>query len=278
MYRSSKIIYAIILFISATTAQEQDPELNFFGSGRGSVEMRKYYGENPFEKGFSWDAYLAENARFVKYESHELWGSGRFQSVIAESYDKKIRVSGEVYIIEGSYRYTIDTEWTGSLSLSHISTHVTQDLLNPFYADIPELPEGLLNDLNVLSFGISRSSTWGDSLPVTIGIAYQPLDVMIPDIGENSRYARPYYFEMKSAVWRAFPWQVSVLMQSEFGAGRRSIGKFEAEFEILTRAQTEPRFQVFFQRFFYGSDIGSSPRFGFFPAEFALGWRYVFSQ
>ncbi len=267
-----------VVFAFVSFAQKQDPKLKFFDSQRGSIEMRKYYGENPFEKGFSWDAYLSEGIQMARYGPHELWGMGRFQTVVAHSYDKKIRVSGEVYMIDGTYRYILNSEWTGSFSLSHSSTHITQDILNPFYADIPELPEGLLSDVNVLSLAISRNSVWGDSLPIKIEVAYQPLDVMIPDVGENSRYVRPYYFKIESALWRLSPsWQMSLMTETEFGGGRKSIGKIEARLEMMTPKQKEGRFQLFFQRFFYESDIGSNPRFGFFPAEFALGWRCVFN-
>lgn len=270
-------VFFLFATFSVLPLRAQDSSgFGFLEHGKFLGEMRKYSGDNPYAKAFTWDGSLGQSYKLFRYNREALWIGAQFQAVVAQSYDRKIRVSGQVYVLEGFYRHTFSSEWMGSWGLSHISTHVTQDILNPFYMDLPPLPDGLLGDANLLWIGVTRSGTWANDLPVRVEFILQPIDVMLPQVWDNKRYARPYYLVTDLACVHAGAWQGSLATACEFGGGRQSIGKLEARWELLVPSQKEGRFQVILQRFFYGDDIGSSPRFGFFPAEYALGFRFVF--
>ncbi|MDI6821084.1 MAG: hypothetical protein QMD65_02810 [Patescibacteria group bacterium] len=270
-----RIVLVLFYFLGTALVFPQE-SLIFFENAQSKGEMRKYYGKNSYQKGFNWDAYIAQKFQIIKYKKHEFWGGVVFQPVIARSYDRKIRVSGQIYLINLFYFLKINENLDCSFSISHISTHITQDITNPFYGDLPPLPKKLLSDANVVSLNIEHKTNWINNLPIKFSLGFQPFDIIVPEFWNGKWYDRPCYFLIEPTLWRFYPWQLTCRVENELSLNGKSITKLEARLELMRNKQKNGRFQIFAQHFFYSDEIGSSPRFGFFPVEFALGWRIVF--
>lgn len=239
------------------------------------MEGRKYFGENAYEKAFDWDGRMAFGFRAVAYDRTSFWPYFMFQPVVARSYDRRIRVSGQVYHLAGSIRYEMSRELTASLSLVHLSTHITQDIEHPFYADLPQLPPGLLDDANVISIGVSGRNPPEAWTAFRWALELQPIDVMLPNVFDNRHYVRPVYFFVESVTWKDSGLQLTASAEGELGDKKQSVAKLETRLGFLN-AHGEERLQIFVDKFFAPYDVSSSPRLGFFPVEFALGLRFEF--
>ncbi len=244
---------------------------------RGSfrLEGRKYLGENEYEKAFVWDGQMAFGFRAIGYDRVSFLTYFMFQPVVARSYDKKIRVSGQVYHLAGSIEYAITENVRPSVSLIHLSTHITQDIEHPFYMDLPRLPPGLLSDANVVAFGISGKSGLGAPIPWKWSVAFQPINLALTEGLKNSHYERPLYFLLEATTWESSDFRNVVSAEGELGDKKQSAAKLETRVEFLNWIGESPM-QIFVNKFFAPHDVSSSPRLGFFPAEFALGIRFVF--
>ncbi|MDI6734206.1 MAG: hypothetical protein QMD50_01790 [Patescibacteria group bacterium] len=271
-----RLLLILFCFVGINPIFAQQKSLIFFESAESKGEMRKYYGKNSYQKGFNWDAYIAQEFQIIKYKKHEFWGGVVFQPVIAKSYDRKIRVSGQVYLINLIYHLKLKENLNCSFVISHISTHITQDITNPFYMDLPPLPKKLLGDANVVGVGIKHETSWINNLPINFSFGFQPFDIIVPEFWNGKWYDRPLYFSIEPTLWHSCSWRLTCRAESELSFKGRSVAKLETRLELMRDKQKNGRFQIFAQRFFYTDEIGSNPRFGFFPTEFALGWRVVF--
>lgn len=275
MKRFAATCMLFVLLVLPAFAQEDLPPFRWVDHGTFILQGRKYFGENAYEKAFDWDGQMSFGFRALSYNRESFHTYFMFQPVVARSYDRRIRVSGQVYHLVGSLRHTFSRELQASVSLIHLSTHITQDIEHPFYGDLPKLPEGLLDDANVVSIGFSGQSLYRSPLIYRWSLELQPIDVMLPNITENTHYARPVYLFLQGRVWDDGSHSGVITLESEMGDKKQSVAKLEAAFVFLNDAR-ETRFYIFVDKFFAPFDVSSSPRLGFFPAEFALGLRFMF--
>ncbi|MBI5733151.1 hypothetical protein HY967_04370 [Candidatus Jorgensenbacteria bacterium] len=270
------IVTSLLFFVLLNTTTVQSQKIDYLDTLKFSLEFSKFNSPNAFKKGFNWHATIAPKLRLLKIDAHELWMNGTLQTVLAERFDPVFRVSGEVFLIDLIYRYRIHPRWNLSTSLIHISTHITQDLNHPFYADLPPTPPHLLDDLNVLGFGLSVKSRPED-LPAIFTIRYQPVKIVFRETWQTENYERPLYLSAERALWRFPPCQISTVVSAELGEHTNSIVRTEMRFEVLKPEQRFGRAQFFAQHTDYIRDpIGSSPSFGFFRQGWALGFRIVY--
>lgn len=264
------MVFTISLF-----AQNNSNGFRWADNGVFRMEGKKYLGENMYEKAFDWDAQMSFGFRALSYNRTSFLTYFMFQPVVAHSYDRRIRVSGQVYHLAGSLRYEFTPRFSTSLSLIHLSTHITQDIEHPFYGDLPKLPPGLLDDANVLCFGFAGTSPVGAYAPWRWVFELQPIDIALLDVSDNKHYPRPIYFLLEGTLWENGMFRGIASAEGELGDKKQSVAKLEARFEFLNE-QREGRMQIFVDKFFSPHDVSSSPRLGFFPAEFAVGLRFVF--
>lgn len=265
----------LLLPLSVFSQGEKSDGFGWVDHGMFVLEGRKYLGENTYEKAFDWDGQMAFGFRAVSYNHESFWVYFMFQPVVARSYDKKIRVSGQVYHMAGYIKHHFNQNLVASLSLIHLSTHITQDIEHPFYMDLPRLPPGLLDDANILGFGFSGTSQPDAPIAWRWVAEFQPVDLALTQGFSNRHYARPIYFLLEGTTWENGDLRNIVSIESELGDKKESVAKLEARLEFLN-IHREPRMQILVNKFFAPHDVSSSPRLGFFPAEFALGIRFNF--
>jgi len=192
-----------LLFLPLITFSQNEShgEFRWMDKGTFVLEGRKYLGENSYEKAFDWDGKMSFGFRAFAYESESFWAYFMFQPVVARSYDRKIRVSGQVYHLAGNIRHEFSEKFSASFSLIHLSTHITQDIEHPFYGDLPKLPPGLLNDANVLSFGFLGESSPNARIAWRWAVELQPVDLALTEGLKNRHYIRPIYFLFERTTW-----------------------------------------------------------------------------
>lgn len=273
-------LLVIFVFWGMASAQEQ-PSFGWFDRYRASIEGRKFLGENPYHRVFNWDATMSQDIRLIRWNREDLWAGASFQPVIAVSYDRKIRVSGQMYLIWFQWNHRIPQRWRASLFLTHLSSHVTQDITDPFYRDIPPLPAGLLEDANVIGVRCAYYGKWnwyGDALPFVAETAYQPYDVVLPNVWDGERYRRPFYLRAKGALWQISDIDISCIAEAEIGHKSSPITKVELSLGLRKPTQETPRIQFFLMHIGSATEIATSPTFGFFPANYSAGMRFIFEH
>lgn len=268
-------IFSLLLPLFVFSQNVRSDGFHWVDRGICILEGRKYLGENAYEKAFDWDGKMSFNFRALAYKSESFRVYFMFQPVVARSYDRKIRVSGQVYHLAGSLQHEFSENLNTSFSLIHLSTHITQDIEHPFYGDLPKLPPGLLNDANVLSFGFSGTSSPETHIAWRWSVEIQPVDLALTEGFKNRHYIRPVYFLYERTTWANHILRNVISVEGELGDKKESIAKLETRFEFLNSSK-EPRVQILINKFFAPYDISSSPRLGFFPAELALGIRFYF--
>jgi len=272
------ILLLLLLFplVAPGTTFAQRGKFYWVDRGTFVLEGRKYLGENAYEKAFDWDGQMSFGFRAIGYDKESFWAYFMFQPVVARSYDKKIRVSGQVYHLAGHLRHEFSETFSASLSLIHLSTHITQDIEHPFYMDLPRLPPGLLSDANVVSLGLSGINSIKAPLSWRWSLGFQPVDLALTEGFTNRHYVLPVYFLFEGIAWD-HGWIRGVFSaEGELGDKKESVAKLEARFELVDVLLGEPRMQILVNKFFAPYDVSSSPRLGFFPAEIALGIRFYF--
>ncbi len=243
------------------------PEARFDGS------FQKYLSHDVFSPFFSWRGIMGIDIATYREGNHTIYFKSEFQTVGARKTDSKINVSGTSYILEGRYRYQLSENTFISTGITHLSSHLTQDLEKIIRDQRNEgafIPQIDASDLNVIFVeGYKKFS----ALPLEpeIRLRVQPVGFRFRGGGYN--YERPVYLATKFTPWRGDEKRIAIATQHEFGEDY--FNDFSVSLELFSRGDEEGRVQLFLAGS-PGDNLHVSPNAGWHRDGIRTGIKLVF--
>ena len=269
-------IVVFSVFVSSVFSQSNSgakssgmfPEAQFEGS------FQKYLSRDIFSPFFSWNGSMGIDINVYQKGNNSIYFKSDFQTVGAQKTESKINVAGTSYILEGRHRYQFSENSYIGAGITHLSSHLTQDLeiivldQTRKGAIIPDIDS---SDLNVIFFE-GRKQFVSLLLQPDIRVRLQPVGFRFR--GGGYKYERPVFVETAITPWRGNEKRFVVATQHEWGDNY--FNDYSLRLELFSRGDKEGRFQIF-TAYSPGAKLHVSPNAGWHRDGVRAGIKLVFS-
>ena len=271
------MVAVIFLFVFVFFVHAQDnivaKSSGAFSEARFEGSFQKYLSRDIFSPFFSWKGAMGIDINIYKKNKSSVYFKSDFQTVGAKKTESKINVAGTSYILEGRYGYQFSQNVYFGAGITHLSSHLTQDLENIVIEQMRKgavIPEIDSSDLNVIFFEAWKQFA---SLPLQPEIRARVQPTSFQFRGGRYSYERPIYVDIKIVPWYGNEKKLVFATQHELGDNY--FNDYSLRLELFSRGDKEGRFQIF-TAYSPGAKLHVSPNVGWHRDGVRAGIKLVF--
>jgi len=216
-----------------------------------SGEFEKQLTSDPF---FSWQGRMRIDGTAYRRGRHSSHFTVDGQTVGARRSNAKVNISGNSYILEGSYRHTRSENFHAGFIVTHLSSHLAQDVFKLIQQDKLRPPSLQATDLNIAGGEVRL----GDPMAFQLLVRIQPVSFHYR--GGYGWHDRILFFENQVRLWSGQEKGVGFTNRHE--VGKHSINDLSLRLSLLERNQREGRLQFFVGYLWSHDPIEVSPNLG----------------
>ena len=267
--------------LATATAQVEDPQNptktknEFLPEARFFADIQKHFARGPFQIVYSWEANIGFKPVIYRRGSHAFIFEFDVQTAGAPPTGRKINIAGTSYALGGSYLYQINRHTNLSLGVTHLSSHLSEDVLKIIEKERRMgvvIPPVRFDDLNVGFLEIDHRLVFKNMEP-RIRFRLQPLGIKFR--GGYNFYDEPVFIATQLKVWRHRSHDLLFLTRHEFGERSFNDGLLRFDF-LKPTLKEEGRLQVSFG-YSPGWGLRATPNIGWHKQGFSTAMKFVFS-
>lgn len=259
-------------FLSVGTYAQKKHE--FLSEARFFADIEKHFARGPYQIVYSWESNIGFNTLVYRHESHAFSFLLDVQTAGAPPTGRKINIAGTSYTLSPSYIYKFNKNTSFSLGLTHLSSHLSEDVLKILQDQRRKgviIPPVRFDDINVGFLEIIHSFAFKQFDP-SIRFRFQPLGVKFR--GGYNFYKEPVFISTQMKIWGNDSKNLLFITLHEFGERSFNDTVLRLDFEKPTRDE-EGRLQILFG-YSPGSNLRASPNVGWHKEGCSVKMKFVF--
>lgn len=269
-----KLLYVVFSFFLLFNVQAHAQDHEFLSEARFFADIEKHFARGPYQIVYSWESNIGFNTLVYRYGPHAFNFQFEVQTAGAPPTGRKINIAGTSYILSPSYIYKLNKNTNFSLGLTHLSSHLSEDVLKIIQDQRRKgviIPEVRFDDINVGFLEIIHGFAFKQFEP-TVRFRFQPLGVKFR--GGYNFYKEPVFISTQMKIWGDDSKNLLFVTLHEFGERSFNDIMLRLDFEKPTKNE-EGRLQLIFG-YSPGWDLKASPNVGWHKEGFSAKMKFVF--